>query len=160
MSSYRMWGGPVVGQQVSHAWAGYGSAIFFEFGNLSPSDVVRRDGTLGNPSGEWTLSNMGAMPMWRLSLRGMVLADTDGLYRPQVSAIRLLIGRRLLSVEIEAVTRSTRLRFTHGFVLTTKTPWQRVWKWPHWVLRRSDGWCEVALRGTTTTPIDWNCGAF
>ncbi|MEO6803973.1 MAG: hypothetical protein ABI197_12100 [Granulicella sp.] len=38
---------------MSHIWQGYGSAIFLEFGQLQPRQ--RRDGSPGNPIGEWTL---------------------------------------------------------------------------------------------------------
>jgi hypothetical protein len=46
---------PLIGLPVSHIWKGYGSAIFVEFGSLLPSRRRRRDGSLGNPSGEFTL---------------------------------------------------------------------------------------------------------
>jgi hypothetical protein len=44
---------PLIGLPVSHVWQGYGSALFFEFGQLTPR--VRRDGSQGNPSGEMSL---------------------------------------------------------------------------------------------------------
>ncbi len=43
----------VLGLCVSHAWRGYGTAIFLEFGRLSPR--TKRDGTTGNPCGIFTL---------------------------------------------------------------------------------------------------------
>jgi hypothetical protein len=46
---------PLIGLPVSHIWNGYGSAIFLEFGSLSPSTRRRKDGSLGNPKGEFTL---------------------------------------------------------------------------------------------------------
>lgn len=46
----------LVGLPIGHIWQGYGSALFFELGDLVPSTRRRRDGTLGNPKGEWTLS--------------------------------------------------------------------------------------------------------
>jgi hypothetical protein len=44
----------LVGLPVSHVWQGYGSAIFLEFGDVSEGRR-RRDGSRGNPKGEWTL---------------------------------------------------------------------------------------------------------
>jgi hypothetical protein len=38
------------GMKVSHVWRGHGSALFLEFGNLTPRN--RRDGSPGNPQGE------------------------------------------------------------------------------------------------------------
>jgi hypothetical protein len=45
---------PLLGLPVSHIWRGYGSAIFLEFGQLKEGRK-RRDGSPGNPVGEWTL---------------------------------------------------------------------------------------------------------
>ena len=43
----------LIGLPISHIWRGYGSAIFLEFGKLHPR--IRRNGSQGNPRGEWTL---------------------------------------------------------------------------------------------------------
>jgi hypothetical protein len=43
----------LIGLPISHIWRGYGSAIFLEFGSLEQRK--RRDGSAGNPVGEWTL---------------------------------------------------------------------------------------------------------
>jgi hypothetical protein len=45
---------PLLGLPVSYIWRGYGSAIFLEFGALH-TGRVRRNGSAGNPKGEWTL---------------------------------------------------------------------------------------------------------
>jgi hypothetical protein len=41
----------LIGKSVSHVWRGHGSAIFLEVGELSPPSK-RRDGSLGEPTGE------------------------------------------------------------------------------------------------------------
>lgn len=55
MTDFEEFARPLIGLPISHIWQGYGSAIFAEFGPLSPSRRRRRDGSLGNPSGEFTL---------------------------------------------------------------------------------------------------------
>ena len=45
----------LVGLPVSHVWRGHGSALFLEFGDLTPSTRIRRDGSTGPPTGEITL---------------------------------------------------------------------------------------------------------
>jgi hypothetical protein len=45
--------GELIGQPVSHVWRGYGSALFLEFGRLTPR--ARRDGSQTNPDGDFTL---------------------------------------------------------------------------------------------------------
>ncbi len=49
------------GKPISHLWRGYGSAIFFEFGDLSPR--TKRDGSLGHPEGQISL---GVDWSWRV----------------------------------------------------------------------------------------------
>src|SRR5277367_686028 len=53
----------LVGLPVSNIWQGYGSAIFLEFGNLEIRR--RRDGSPGNPRGEW-----GLMIEWSWRIEG------------------------------------------------------------------------------------------
>jgi hypothetical protein len=43
----------LIGLPLSRVWQGYGSAIFLEFGDVQPRR--RRDGSPGNPRGQWTL---------------------------------------------------------------------------------------------------------
>lgn len=56
---------PLVGLPVSHVWQGHGSAIFLEFGTLTPSTRTRRDGSLCNPTGE-----LGLMIEWSWRIEG------------------------------------------------------------------------------------------
>jgi hypothetical protein len=56
---------PLVGLPVSHSWRGHGSAIFLEFGQLSPSSRLRRDGSPCAPQGE-----MGLMIEWSWRIEG------------------------------------------------------------------------------------------
>jgi hypothetical protein len=50
---------PLIGLPLSHLWRGAGSAIFLEFGRLTPSTRTRRDGSPLNPRGEF-----GIMIQW------------------------------------------------------------------------------------------------
>ena len=54
-ADFKVFTGSMLGLPVSHVWRGYGSAMFIEFGSLTPSRRQRRDGSIGNPSGEFTL---------------------------------------------------------------------------------------------------------
>jgi hypothetical protein len=47
----------LIGLPLSHLWRGHGSAIFLEFGRLTP--MTRRSGKAGNPNGE-----LGLMIEW------------------------------------------------------------------------------------------------
>lgn len=60
---------PLIGLPVAHAWQGYGSAIFLEFGALTPSKRRRRDGSLSNPVGNPD-GEMGLMIEWDWRIEG------------------------------------------------------------------------------------------
>ena len=59
---------PLIGLPVAHAWRGYGSAIFLEFGALTPR--TRMDGSQGNPEGEMSLMIEWS---WRIEGRRSIL---------------------------------------------------------------------------------------
>jgi hypothetical protein len=61
----------LIGQPLSHSWRGYGSAIFLEFGQLTP--VLRRDGTAGNPDGE---VGLGIEWSWRFERHRSILGGS------------------------------------------------------------------------------------
>lgn len=146
----RDWYGPAIGQRTTHAWEGYAARIFLEFGTLHPSKTVRRDGTRGNPKGDFTLTNMDSSSGWRLALNGHDVSASRMHWRLRERRLRTLIGRRLQRLEVDAGSRSTRLTFAHGLQLTT-------WSYsgcrePHWLLcSKNDGstdWKFVRLPGT------------
>lgn len=61
----------LIGKKVSHVWRGYGSAIFLEFGKLTPG--TRRDGSVGNPNGELTLMIEWS---WRIEKQKSILGGS------------------------------------------------------------------------------------
>ena len=65
----------LVGMEVAHLWRGHGSAIFLEFGTLSPGSV-RRDGSPGNPMGEITI---GIEWSWRIENANSIVCGSWSL---------------------------------------------------------------------------------
>ena len=53
---YRNWQGQIIGQRLTYVWEGYARRLFLEFGELTPR--VYDDGSIGQPCGEFTLTNM------------------------------------------------------------------------------------------------------
>lgn len=158
MASFLMpftnWNGAIVGQSVSHAWQGYAGVLFFEFGKLSPAEYTLRDGSPGQPSGEFTLTTMDSFAAWKLLLHGKQITTTtsDALFRHSARHIKRLIGRRLQTFAIDATSQSTRLTFSSGLVLITKTFGELLHRSPHWLLRlpnsSPDAWPPVILGRT------------
>src|SRR3990167_4184738 len=78
----------LVGMKVSQLWRGHGSAIFLEFGALSPSRVVRRDGSPGNPRGQFTI---GIEWSWRIEDATSVVCGScseEDLWEPAFDLVR------------------------------------------------------------------------
>jgi hypothetical protein len=79
---------PLVGLPVSHLWRGYGSAIFLEFGRLTPSTRIRRDGTAHNPRGEFGLMIQWS---WRIENTASILCGSwseEPLWEPAFDLLR------------------------------------------------------------------------
>ena len=55
LTIFRVFTQDLIGLPVSHIWRGHGSAIFIEFGELTPSKLIRRDGSTGNAKGQFSL---------------------------------------------------------------------------------------------------------
>jgi hypothetical protein len=73
--------------KVGHLWRGYGSAIFVEFGELSPGGILR-DGSAGNPVGEITLSIEWS---WRIEDATSIICGSwseEDLWEPSFDLIR------------------------------------------------------------------------
>lgn len=135
---YRFWFGPIVGLTVSHVWSSFASCIFIEFGRLTPGDAyTNRKGEVRRyqPNGEWSITSMESWPAWWLRLNGRVIASWLDSRPVRVRALRLLVGRRLQSWEIDRRSKSTRLTFSLGFELETKTDIHRLRDKPQWLVR-------------------------
>ncbi|MGF0524339.1 hypothetical protein ACQEDT_22770 [Agrobacterium pusense] len=80
---------------LSAVWRGHGSAIFLEFGRLSPQ--VRRDGTPGNSQGDFTVMIEWS---WRIENENSIVcgswSDEDGWEE----TFRSLIGRDVRNVSL------------------------------------------------------------
>jgi hypothetical protein len=79
---------PLIGLPLSHLWRGYGSAIFLEFGRLTPGTRTRRDGTPRNPRGEFGLMIQWS---WRIEDITSILCGSwskDSLWEPTFDLLR------------------------------------------------------------------------
>lgn len=140
---FRDWYGPAIGVTVAHVWVGYAARIFLELGRLHPASYVRRDGKPGNPHGDFTLTTMDCPPEWSLASGGRNVTSEMRYWKIQERWLRLLIGRRLQRLQIDANYRSTTLTFSEGVILTT---WSDIRR-PHWELCSMEG---ASARGSSS----------
>jgi hypothetical protein len=147
--NYRKWHSPLIGQSVTQIREGYAARLFISFGQLTPSDYQRRDGSPGSPHGAFELTNMSSLSGWKIVLNGHKLASSESPERRRANALQRLEGKRLLSLEIEAVSKATVLRFSKGLMIVTKNLAGSREQTPHWSLRISKhNWPPVVLMGT------------
>jgi len=85
----------LIGMSVSHIWLGYGSAIFVEFGELTPK--TRTDGSPGNPDGELTLMIEWS---WRIEEGDDIVCGSWSDEALWESWFEKLIGRSVADLEI------------------------------------------------------------
>jgi hypothetical protein len=97
---------------------------------------------------------MDSYAAWQLQVKHHMLASSADKYVRIERALKRLVGRRLRSVQLDALTGSSRLAFSGDLTLTTSTLNNRLRRRPHWLLRLptpgSDNWPCVILHGTTS----------
>ena len=110
------------GMPISHAWRGYGSAIFLEFGRLTPaknrdgSPALRRDGSSRNTKGD-----MEAMieSGWHIDGDGGVVADSRSAGPIIQRSVDELIGLCVVSVQAVGSPPELEIKLTTGRTITT-----------------------------------------
>ncbi|MDQ3584756.1 MAG: hypothetical protein ACR2GW_03910 [Pyrinomonadaceae bacterium] len=81
----------LVGMQVSHAWRGYGSAIFCEFGELRQSEAKNLKGE-ATVMLEWS---------WRVEKQRSVFFGSFSGERKIGNGLQALVGRKIVDVVVE-----------------------------------------------------------
>lgn len=120
----------VVGQLISYVWRGYGSAVFIEFGDLTPR--TNRDGSPGHPQGQVSL---GVEWSWRIEDNETILSGSwseEDLWEPSFAQLR---NTRVESVKLFGKLPEVELSTDQGvrFVSFSTTDGQPRW---HLVDRR------------------------
>ena len=129
---FEAYSAPLIGLPLSRIWQGYGSAIFLEFGSVQPRR--RRDGSPGNPRGEWTLMLQRG---WRIEGKRRIWCGSwsDGERWPRVFS--RLEGATVVSASLFGRLAEINLRLSNGLSILSMTTQESD---PDWTLfRRSDG---------------------
>lgn len=85
----------LVARSLSSVWRGYGSAIFLEFGELSAR--VRRDGSIGNSRGEYTVMIEWS---WRIENENSIVCGSWSDDQNWASILKSLVGRKVQDVRL------------------------------------------------------------
>lgn len=85
----------LLSQPLSAVWRGHGSAIFLEFGRLTPQ--TRHDGTAGNPQGAYTVMIEWS---WRIEDEGSILCGSWSDEENWGDVFTALTGREVRDITI------------------------------------------------------------
>lgn len=131
----------LIGLPLSHFWRGHGSAIFLEFGRLTPT--TRRTGVTGNPRGELSLMVEWS---WRIENRTSILCGSwsdEHLWEPTFDLLR---NRAVVDLSVvgrlpEVVVALAEDRYVSSFMTAEGDP--------SWALfdRRGDTLRTLSVRG-------------
>ena len=104
----------LVGMTVSHVWRGLGSALFIEFGELTPR--LRGDGSTGNPEGELSL---GVEWDWRIEDATSIVFGSGTTDEDWPAHFRRLNGLHVWNLQLTDRLPEIDLAFSNGFRLRT-----------------------------------------
>jgi hypothetical protein len=108
----------LIGLDVSHAWLGYGSALFLELGRLKPGRP-RRDGAIGNPKGDITVMIEWS---WRIEESVSIICGSctgKERWRPTLD---LLLGATVVDISLFGRLPEISLHLSNGlFVVSFMT---------------------------------------
>lgn len=141
VSALRTFRDALIGLPLSHFWRGHGSAIFLEFGRLTPA--TRRTGVTGNPRGELSLMVEWS---WRIENRTSILCGSwsdEHLWEPTFDLLR---NRAVVDLSVvgrlpEVVVALAEDRYVSSFMTAEGDP--------SWALfdRRGDTLRTLSVRG-------------
>jgi hypothetical protein len=131
----------LIGLPLSHLWRGHGSAIFLEFGRLTPT--TRRTGVVGNPNGEMGPNDPVS---WRIENRTSIVCGSWSEERLWEPTFDLLRNRSIVDLSVmgrlpEVVVALAEDRYVSSFMTAEGDP--------SWALfdRRSDSLRTLNVRG-------------
>ena len=128
----------LIGLPINHIWRGYGSAIFLEFGELTPGRV-RRDGSAGNPRGEWTLCIEWS---WRIEGKRRIWCGSSSDEKRWPRAFARLMGARVTCVSLYGRLPEISLDLSNGLHLLSMMTAEGD---PEWGLTQRSGGNSISI---------------
>jgi hypothetical protein len=99
----------LIGLPVTHIWRGYGSTIFFEFGELQPR--VRRNETPGNQQGQFGLKIEWS---WRIEGKRRIWCGSWGDESRWPRVFACLLGSKVASISLVGRLREIDMGLANG----------------------------------------------
>jgi hypothetical protein len=128
---------PLIGLTVNNVWQGYGSAIFLEFGRLEIRR--RRDGSPGNPRGEWGLMIEWG---WRIEGKRRIWCGSWSDQARWPKALSRLLHSKVTSVSLYGRLPEIDIGFSNGLHILSMMTRESD---PEWALFNRQGEHGVTL---------------
>ena len=106
----------LIGLPITHVWRGHGSAIFLKFGESTPSKLVRKDGSPGNPKGQFGLMIDAD---WRLEQDQSILCGSTSDDQSIDAQLLLLQGLLVKKADLLGRLPELSLRLTTNIYVVT-----------------------------------------
>ncbi|MBA3712509.1 MAG: hypothetical protein H0W76_08665 [Pyrinomonadaceae bacterium] len=123
----------VVGMPLSYAWRGYGSAVFFEFGELKPDGKHLKGEATAML--EWS---------WRVEKRKSVFFGSFSGDRRITNQLQSLVGREVVDITVDGRLPELVITLSSGVWIHSFTT---VEGHPEWTLFLPDGSCLSSRLG-------------
>ncbi len=101
---------PLIGKSVARLWRGYGSALFLECGSLSDGRV-RRDGSRGNPVGEFTVMVEWS---WRIEGKRRIICGSWSDEDRWLRGFRFVEGQSIRTISLVGRLAELDIEFGNG----------------------------------------------
>lgn len=119
----------LIGLPVSRTWRGYGTAIFFELGELSPRNYSRRDGTVH--TSYWGQATIDLEIGWRVERPRAIFFGSSSDDRRISNGLERLEGLEVVDIIVQGRLPELVVRLSHGFWLQSFSTWEGQ---PEWTL--------------------------
>ena len=106
----------LIGLPVSHVWFSDYSVVYFELGELTPSERTRRDGSPGNPDGEITVY---AGFDWRIERARSIVCSRNDSQKRRYSVCESVLGSTVVESSVFGRIPELNIGFSSGLWLVT-----------------------------------------
>lgn len=120
---------PLIGLPISRTWRGYGTAIFFELGELAAHNRTRRDGSTSTTY--WGQATIDLEIGWRVERpRSVFFGSTSGDSRIS-NCLKKLQGLEVVDITVQGRLPELVVQLSGGFWLQSFSTWEGQ---PEWTL--------------------------
>ena len=125
---------PLIGLPVSRVWRGYGTAVFFELGNLTEHTRTRKDGSTRTT--HWGQATIDLEFSWRVErLRSVYFGSESGSKRID-NCLNKLQGLEVMDVTIQGRLPELVVQLSGGLWLQSFSTWEGQ---PEWTVFFNEG---------------------